>query len=65
MQSVTFSLLLLDFFQSESFHKNTDTFKEIYTKIKDVQDIDTETKQTLFSFSFAVNAVEVYCLPKV
>lgn len=41
MQSVALSLLRFTFFQSERLHKNTTTFKEIYTEIEDIQDIDT------------------------
>ena len=55
MQSVALSLLRFTFFQSERLHKNTTTFKEIYTEIEDIQDIDTHFIQ----FLLAKNAVEV------
>lgn len=41
MQSVALSLLRFTFFQSERLHKNTTTFKEVYTEIEDIQGIDT------------------------
>ena len=49
MQSVT-----------ESFHKKQLTSAELTLKIADIQDTDTQTnKQTLFYFSFAINAVQI------